>query len=508
MSRGKRYDGEPKLNMKKVIATILVILVLVMAVFLAIRALKNGENKVESKIISTSYKTVYTDGKWGVINSRGEIVIKATYDDMIIIPDETKAMFVCQTDVDLDKGTYTSTVLNDKGEKQFPTYDNVEAIQDIDNNGLVTYYDNTLKVSKNGKYGLINFLGKELLPCEYDSIEPILSIENSLITSKEGKKGLVDKSGNTIIENNYADIQALTDKYEDGYIVKNDSSQYGLINYNKKQVLECKYKEIKHVCGSNLYIAVEDDNIELLNSDGEALLKNKFQDAVSIDNENIIIKENNHYGIMNKTGELKIKPDYDSLKYLFDGNYVAKKDDACGIIDLNGNIVLDFNYSDIIYMSEEGFIEAKDKNGTTNVMNTQFQTKCTGVVAEINTKYNYIKIRENGEYKYYNFKLEEKTPKDIYPANTLYLSKENGKYGYVNKNGIVVVNYIYDEATEQNEYGYSAVKKDGKWGAIDSTGKVVVEPQYELTQNPIVSFIAKWHLAPDLNANYYTNTNE
>ena len=103
---------------------------------------------------------------------------------------------------------------------------------------------------------------------------------------------------------------------------------------------------------------------------------------------------------------------------------------------------------------------------------------------------------------------EEKEIKDVLSANTLYLSKQNGKYGFVDKNGVVIVDYIYDDATEQNEYGYAGVKKDGRWGAIDSTGKVIVNPTYTLSQNTVVSFIARWHLAPDLNANYYTDENE
>ena len=103
---------------------------------------------------------------------------------------------------------------------------------------------------------------------------------------------------------------------------------------------------------------------------------------------------------------------------------------------------------------------------------------------------------------------EEKEIKDVLSANTLYLSKQNGKYGFVDKNGVVIVDYIYDDATEQNEYGYAGIKKDGKWGAIDSTGKVIVNPTYTLSQNTVVSFIARWHLAPDLNANYYTDENE
>ena len=37
MSRGKRYDGQPKLNKKKVVATIFVIAVLIMIIVLMLR---------------------------------------------------------------------------------------------------------------------------------------------------------------------------------------------------------------------------------------------------------------------------------------------------------------------------------------------------------------------------------------------------------------------------------------------------------------------------------------
>lgn len=509
MSRGKRYEGEPKLNLKKVFATILVFLVIIMSIIMAIRFTKNKEKKVETKNVATIYKTVYTNGKWGVINSRGEIIIKPEYEEMIIIPDESKLLFICQENVDLENEKYTSIAINENKERQFDEYENVESIQNISKSGNISYFENTLKVSNDGKFGLINFYGKELLPCEYDSIEPIKYLRNSLVTSKNGKKGLVDSSGNMIIENKYNTIEALTDKYENGYIVQDENGLFGLINYNKKQILECKYKEIKHVAGSDLYVVVgENDKLQVIDSDGEVLIEDKFEDVLSIDNENIVIKKDGKLGIINKDGEIKIEPDFEELEYLFDGNYIAKKDGAFGVIDTTNKTMLDFEYSNIKYMSEEGFIEAETDNGTTKIINNQFEIKCQGIVSEINSKYSFIKLRENGEYKYYNFRLEPKTPQEIFPANTLFLSKQNGKYGYVNKNGIVVVNYEYDDATEQNDYGYAAVKKDGKWGAIDSTGDIVIEPKYELAQNPLVSFIGKWHLAPDLNANYYTDTNE
>ena len=62
---------------------------------------------------------------------------------------------------------------------------------------------------------------------------------------------------------------------------------------------------------------------------------------------------------------------------------------------------------------------------------------------------------------------------------------------------------IYDDATEQNSSGYAGIKKDGVWGSIDSKGKVVVEPEYNLDENAKIDFIGAWHLCEDENANYY-----
>ena len=161
-----------------------------------------------------------------------------------------------------------------------------------------------------------------------------------------------------------------------------------------------------------------------------------------------------------------------------------------------------------IFLSEEGFFRAENSDGKSDLIDMNLNVKATGIVSEFSATNGFIKLRANGEYKYYNFKLEENTMQDLYPANTLFISKKNGKYGFVNKQGQVIVDYKYDDATEQNSYGYAAVKKDGKWGTIDIDGNEVVSPKYYLLQNTVVSFIGKWHLAADINANYYTEVEE
>ena len=53
--------------------------------------------------------------------------------------------------------------------------------------------------------------------------------------------------------------------------------------------------------------------------------------------------------------------------------------------------------------------------------------KVTGTISEINSSKGYIKVRENGEYNYYNFKLEKKNAVEIFTSNTLFLAKKRWK---------------------------------------------------------------------------------
>ena len=103
MSRGRRYE-EPKLNMKKVFAVIIAIIVIIMFIFIIKGILDKDEE--QGKISSETYFASYKDNKWGVINSKGEDVITPTYQEMIIIPNQKRDVFLCTYDVNYETGDY------------------------------------------------------------------------------------------------------------------------------------------------------------------------------------------------------------------------------------------------------------------------------------------------------------------------------------------------------------------------------------------------------------------
>jgi len=501
--RGRRFDYEPKLNLKKVFATIIAIIVFIM-VIISIKNLFKKEGNVTEMTVPTSYFTIYENSKYGVIDNKGNIIITPTYQEMIIIPNENKPVFVCTYNGEYENETAKTKVLDASANQILTKYSNLQAIENSDNINI-WYEDNILIFEQNGLYGLVDFSGKQIVPAEYSDIYALPGIEKSIVIEKDGKKGIVNSVlEQVVLECLYDDISTLTNGTADnGYIVSQNGS-YGLVSASGKNILECNYQEIKHVTGNNMYVVNDGISLKIIDNTLNVVKDGGFDDVKSIDGENIIIKQNDLYGVINKTSEVRIASQYEDLKYACDTYYIAKKDGFYGVISLDDIVCLDFKYISMNFLTNTNFYQAENENYTTDLIGRDLQVKLSGVIiSELNTEKDYMRIRQNGEYKYYTFNFEEKSNRDVLKSNTLFLVKKDGKYGYVNQNGDLIVNYIYDDAKEQNVYGYCAVKSNGVWGVLASDGRVLLEPSVNLDDSLYIEFVAGWHLYKDTDLNIY-----
>ncbi len=506
MKKGRRYDDEPKLNVKKVIAVIVAIIVIIMFI-IAINKLLDSNNTNE--IISVkSYYPVYTNEKWGVINSNGEIVIEPTMDEMIVIPDNKTDLFICNYDINYENNTYKTKVINSKNEEKFNEYDLVEAIGNVDKSSNTTWYEEKiLKVKKDNKYGLIDYQGKIILDTIYDQIYALEGIKNSIIIVKENKLGLCDNTGSIIIEPVYEKILPIGNDNKNGYVVVNKENKYGVIDTLKKEVLEVIYDKVENIAQNGYYVVTQDGTNKIINKDKSTHLENKFDEVCEIKDEIVIYKKNKKYGALRLSGEEIIQAKYDYLTFALTNCFIAKIDGKYGVINNSNEEKLKFEYSNIEYIKEGDFLLAYENDDIyANIIDSNFENKEKGIISDINTQKGYIKItKQTGEYIYYNFKFEQQEKSKILKENDIILTKNNNLYGYVNQDGKNVVECIYNDAKELNQYGYAAVNKDGKWGAIDKNGKVVCECIYDLSDNVLIDFIGKWHIGIDTNSVYYTD---
>lgn len=503
MSRGRRYE-EPKLNMKKVFAVILAFAVIIMFIFIIKGILTKDKEQV--KITSKDYLVVFQNNKWGVIDSNGNTVIDPGYEEMITIPNSKNDVFLCIYDVNYETGGYKTKALNSKNEEIFTQYEQIEAIANKDTNNNVWYENSVLKVKKDGKYGIINLSGKELTDIKYDEITALEGIANTLKVTLEAKIGVIDAEGKEIITPKYLDITNLGKDNKEGFIVKSEDGKYGIVDYSNNIVLEAKYDEISKVYGNDMYVVKQEGKQILVKKQGEEILKEGFDEIKQIlkNTENgIICTKDDKYGVMKLTGEIAINPEYEELKETKTGLLIAKQSGKYGIIDINKEIKIGASYTSIVYNEKADIYVAEKLDFSNDIIDNNFEIRKSGILIDLNDEKGYIELKEGEDYKYYNFKFEEKNITEIFTSNTLYKSKKDGKYGFIDKTGKVIVDYEYDDATNQNAYGYAGIKIAGKWGVIDNKGNVICQPTYDLEEYLKIDFVGRWHLGKDINMNYY-----
>ena len=278
MSRGKRYSNEPKLNIKKVIAVILAIAIIVLFI-IAITKLLNSDSKT---ISAKTYFSVYTNNKWGVIDNNANIIIEPTYDEMIIIPDNKKDVFICTENVDYTNNTYNTKVLDSKNKQILEQYNKIQPVENYDEYNNLWYEKNLLKFEKDGKYGLIDLNGKVLLEAIYDDIYSLKGTKDVVITVQDKKLGLVNSDGTTVIPNKYTQIKSLGED-TNLYIVQNEDGKYGI--YNKT---ENKYQDIKQLVNKEWFCVKENDKYKIINQNEETTVDLDFDDVKQI-NDNVIV---------------------------------------------------------------------------------------------------------------------------------------------------------------------------------------------------------------------------
>ena len=421
MGKGKRYD-EPKLNLKKVFGTIITIAVIIMIIITINKILSKEAEKINIEKIT--YFSAYTNGKWGVINNKGETIINTEYNEMITIPNPEKAVFVCIYDVNEETGEYKTKILNEKQENLFTEYDTVETIENFDSKQNIWYEKNTLRVSKNGKYGLIDLEGKKLLGCEYDSITALKSVEENLLVRKDNKVGIVNNVGQIIVPVEYKDVRILKEGYKNEYIIVDENDNQGIISTSSTIIVAPTYKEIKYINSNEIYAAKIEDKWNLVNKKGE-IINNSFDDYTYVKGDYVIVQKDGKYGIITTAGAVKIEPSYEDLQYAFSVYYIAKINSKYGIINTDNTSLIPLEYLSMTYWESKNIIIADKTETETVIFDSNLTEKLKGLFV---FEEDYIKARIDGQDKYYTYKFEEKQTKDILTKNTLYLSKKHGKY--------------------------------------------------------------------------------
>ena len=557
---------------KNLIIVVLIIAILAVSAYFIVNKIQKENKKYEiSQINEYQYFVFKENEKYGVINTKGETIIEAKYDD-VKIPNPEKAVFICF------EGENTK-VLNNNGEEIYTQYENIQPLRLKNILSDLMYEKTTLKYSKDGKYGIIDIDGKKITNAIYEDIDTLQFKEGELLVKKNGKYGVINIKGATLVKAQYDGIEA--DRYyeedtgykKDGYIVKKTTDEgyrYGYVTVNGKQIIDNKYNDLYRITDINsdeIYIICAENGKYGLLKDGKKIIENDYQSLVYNENNNTItaLKGKNYgaftiggkeiipfeYKQIGTSGEYlyattadenekvfdtngneagiessiaiidvdstdyKIQIDtangktnyeiyqndkkitknkYIYIEYLFDNYFTACNEDGkLGVINSNDETKIDFEYNSIQKIEGTNLIETIQNDTNTIQIYTKDMKKVSELKnANIEVNSDYIKLYNNTEIKYITKDGNEVKNTELFENNKIFANQKDGKWGFVDKNGKVVIDYKYDSVTEVNKYGFAGIEMDKKWGIVDENGNIIVEPRYKLNdKNP--TFIGEYY---------------
>ena len=410
--------------MSKKTSLIIIISVLVIIISLVISIYMPNKNKIEENFDENSetYFLLEKDEKYGITNSKEEVVIEPQYDG-IIIPNPNRAVFLC-------KNGEESKVINAKNEEIFQKYNNIQPIK-LENiiSETEQYEKNVLKYEKDGKYGLIDMVGEEIIKPKYDEISSLGYKQGQILIKEKEKYGIIDSQGNTIIKPIFDSIQSDQyytdqDKYEkSGYIVcetTEDGYRYGYYDYEGSKILDNDYNEIVRIAKvsgtDDIYLIASENGQAGVFVNNNKIIDTKYQSIIyNDDTKNFVVEITGKYGVINNRGVEILPVEYSSIE--IKGIY--------------------------IYTTKEEEQKVFDKEG--KEVEIAFDT----IIEPTKNSEYYIKSVQNQRYSILNSNFEEISKQEysyLEYAFAQYFIATNmeGKSGVIDTDENILLNFEYD----------------------------------------------------------------
>ena len=465
-----------------------------------IQAISNNNTSINNTY-QTQVLRYCVDGKYGLISISGKEIVPAIYESIETLE-------------------YKDGILKVKKDGKYGLIDiNGNEIVKTEFNSIATdgYYNIDSKYDKAGyiinirtdegyRYGYINYKGRQILDTMYTNIKRITELKDDnliyLITYNNGKAGVL-KNGQTLIENEYENIEF--DSVNNIFVLQKNAKQ-GVYDLEGNMILPIQYENITF---AGKYLNANKDG-KLLVFDVTGTLQNedsyKSLDTVADGKYSITINRNNQYGVIdsNKTNILENK--YSYIEYTFDNYFIVSLEGKSGVLDANNNIIIPVEKDIIQNIRGTNMIQVIDSaTNTSEFYNKKMEKVATQNDARIYIKDNYIEVASANNIEYFDFDGNKQEANKIFNGNKIFAKQQDGKWGYVDKDGNTVVEFKYEMATNINEYGFGAIKLNGKWGVIDKDANIIKEPTYDLSDyDP--KFIGEYYEVSSIyQISYYSN---
>jgi len=280
--------------------------------------------------------------------------------------------------------------------------------------------------------GIINIKGEEIIKPIYDEVQ--LWNEQKLIRLKKNELWEVyNFKGVKITSSKYSQLGRLDHK--NGLIkveIKRNGNYYhGYINLKGETIIPCEYLDL---------------------TDFSKGLAYGYKQVLTNNKETNEVGQYSTHGVLDSTGNIVIPMIYDEVLAFSNGLFRVKKSKKYGYVDYNGKVIIPLEYFYVQHRASSNGLFLVKKNWDED---------------EYFINLNNEKVFTPVGYDNVHPFLEGRA-----------IVKKNGKYGFLDENGELVIPLIYDDAIGF-ENKLARAELNTKIGFINSEGKVIIPIIYD-----------------------------
>lgn len=325
-------------------------------------------------------------------------------------------------------------------------------------------------------YGFIDKNGTEVIPPSYDLAGDF--VEGRAFVVKDQKYGFIDSTGQEIVPLIYDymeidvffnDEMALVSKYgQEGW----SDAKFGYVNNKGLEAIPLIYD-----WGGNFYEGLawvkKNRKVGFVNRNGDEIVPLIYDDAGHFSEGMVWVEKEGKKGFVDRSGSEVIPPIYDEVGDFIEGMAWVRKDNKEGAIDQLGREIIPLIY-DVVFDFHEGsaVVVQNDKWGLADKSGDVF----IPVIYDTETTTQKIVMSGNG----YGRGMPVNAPLSLGRfSDDLLLVKQDGLYGYFDREGIEVIPFIYKNASNFSE-GLAWMKENETWIIVDKSEKDIgdSEPGY------------------------------
>ncbi|HXA01182.1 MAG TPA: WG repeat-containing protein [Cytophagaceae bacterium] len=338
---------------------------------------------------------VSKNGRYGLINQAGELVVDCKFKELKFKNDETmfaKNFYLWQVKDSLNKSferfdadsilaesdTIYRCFLNDQSflskhkAKRILVYEQPNKISTKNNfpyttwkyKGRVAYenydcnlvvppvYDSVKYISSDSifvvywknKIGILENDGSEIMPLtnKYQKIYNFSSSRARIL--KDGRYGFLDRFGNVRVSPQYENVK----DFSEGFAAVFLAGKWGFLDRNENLVVQPFYYEVESFSHGTARVK-EKNKWSFVNSEGIKITTTPYDEIIPTEYKKWFIVNNKKYGLADSSGREMLGPKYEFIRDLNNGYIIVKRNGKWGVLDYQENFVIPMEYDSIEY---------------------------------------------------------------------------------------------------------------------------------------------------------------